>query len=69
MADEPLDISDTLINVLTTEEGQNVADLIAELSSNIEIVGQQMVIQNKILVKVLAALSAAKVPPENTPRD
>jgi hypothetical protein len=59
MSDEPLDLADTLINVLTTEEGQNVADLLAELSENVDIIGQQMVVQNKILVKILAAMSPA----------
>jgi hypothetical protein len=59
MSDEPLDLADTLINVLTTEEGQNVADLIAELSANVDVIGQQMAVQNKILVKILAAMSPA----------
>ena len=59
MADEELNIADTLIDVLTTEEGQNVADILAELSENVDIIGQQMTVQNKILVKILAAMSPA----------
>lgn len=65
MSDEPLDLADTLIDVLTTEEGQNVADILAELSENVDIIGQQMTVQNKILVKILAAMSpASPMPPK-----
>lgn len=64
MADEELNIADTLIDVLTTEEGQNVADFLAEISSHMDVVAQQLTIQNKILLKILAALSSAPVLPK-----
>jgi len=55
--DEELDMNDMLISLLTTEEGQNVCDVLTDLKSQIEIIGQQLAMQNKILVKMLTAIT------------
>lgn len=55
--EEELDMNDMLISLLTTEEGQNVCDVLADLKSQIEVIGQQLAMQNKILVKMLTAIT------------
>ena len=55
--DEELDMNDILMSLLTTEEGQNVCDVIVDLKSQIEVIGQQLTMQNKILVKMLTAIT------------
>jgi hypothetical protein len=55
--EEELDMNDMLISLLTTEDGQNVCDVLADLKSQVEVIGQQLAMQNKILVKMLTAIT------------
>jgi hypothetical protein len=61
--EEDLDTNDMLVSLLTTEDGQNICDIFVDLKAQIEVIGQQLVMQNKILVKMLTALTPA------TPKD
>ena len=49
--------NDLLISLLTTEEGDNICEVFADMKSQLEIVAQQLTMQNKILVKMLSALT------------
>ena len=55
--EEELDINDMLVSLLTTEEGQNLCDVIVDLKAQVEVIGQQLAMQNKILVKMLTAIT------------
>jgi hypothetical protein len=56
--EEDLDMNDMLVSLLTTEDGQNLTEILVDLKSQVEIIGQQLVMQNKILVKMLTAMTA-----------
>jgi hypothetical protein len=57
MDEEEMTTNDLLISLLTTEEGDNICEVFADMKSQLEIVAQQLTMQNKILVKMLSALT------------
>lgn len=54
---EDMDMADILGSLLTTEEGQNVTEVLFDLKAQVEIIGNQLQMQNKILVKLLSAIT------------
>ena len=55
---DPLELEDLIGGLLTTEDGQNLAEVIVDLKTDIV---HQLTVQNKILVKILSALTASSV--------
>jgi len=51
---------DMLLSVLTTDDGQSITSVLANLSSATEAISKHFEKQNLILVKILSALQAAK---------
>ena len=51
---------DMLLSVLTTDDGQSITSVLANLSSATEAISKHLEKQNLILVKILSALQAAK---------
>jgi len=54
---EDMDMADILGSLLTTEEGQNVTEVLFDLKAQVEVIGNQLQMQNKILVKLLSAIT------------
>jgi len=54
MSSEPMEIEDILGSLLTTEEGQNLTEVLADLKSEVV---HQLTVQNKILLKLLGVLT------------
>jgi hypothetical protein len=57
MDEEEVSLNELLVSLLSTEDGDNLCDILTGVKSQMEIIGQQLVMQNKILVKILTALS------------
>lgn len=55
--DEEMSMNDLMVSLLTTEEGQNICDVFTDMKSQLEIIAQQLTMQNKILVKILTAVT------------
>ena len=49
---------DMLLNVLTTEDGDTITSVLANLASSTDAIAKHLEKQNVILVKILTALSA-----------
>jgi hypothetical protein len=58
--DEGMDMFEALGSLLATEEGETVAMTLVGLKDATEKIAQCMEMQNKILVKILSAMSAVK---------
>jgi hypothetical protein len=58
--DEGMDMFEALGSLLATEEGETVATTLVGLKDATEKIAQCMEMQNKILVKILSAMSAVK---------
>ena len=58
--DEGMDMFEALGSLLATEEGETIATTLVGLKDATERIAQCMEMQNKILVKILSTLSAAK---------
>lgn len=58
--DEGMDMFEALGSLLATEEGETIAMTLVGLKDATERIAQCMEMQNKILVKILSTLSAAK---------
>jgi chaperonin cofactor prefoldin len=58
--DEGMDMFEALGSLLATEEGETIATTLVGLKDATERIAQCMEMQNKILVKILSSLSAAK---------
>ena len=59
MMDEDMG-EDVLVSLLTTEEGESITSVLANLVGSTEMIAKHLEKQNIILVKILSALSAAK---------
>lgn len=59
MMDEDMG-EDVLVSLLTTEEGESITSVLANLAGSTETIAKHLEKQNIILVKILSALSAAK---------
>jgi len=51
------DMSDALGGLLLNEEGQNIATILTEVKASVEGVTRQLEMQNKIMLKMLTAMS------------
>ena len=51
------DLSEALGGLLTNDEGQNIASILSDVKTSVEGVTRQLEMQNKILLKMLTALS------------
>jgi hypothetical protein len=60
--DEEPDTNDILLSLLTTEEGKNLTEAVVDLKAHIEVIAQQLTMHNKIMVKILTALSQKSEP-------
>lgn len=49
---------DMLLSVLTTEDGETIASVLAKISDSADAIAKQLEKQNVILVKILTALAA-----------
>jgi hypothetical protein len=49
---------DVLVNLLTTEDGETITSVLANISTQTEAIAKHLEKQNVILVKLLSALSA-----------
>lgn len=58
--DEGMDMFEALGSLLATEEGETIATTLVGLKDATERIAQCMEMQNKILVKILSAMSSAK---------
>ena len=58
--DDGMDMFEALGSLLATEEGETIATTLVGLKDATERIAQCMEMQNKILVKILSTLSAAK---------
>lgn len=58
--DEGMDMFEALGSLLATEEGETIATTLVGLKDATERIAQCMEMQNKILVKILSNMSAAK---------
>lgn len=58
--DEGMDMFEALGSLLATEDGETVATTLVGLKDATEKIAQCMEMQNKILVKILSAMSAFK---------
>jgi hypothetical protein len=58
--DEGMDMFEALGSLLATEEGETIATTLVGLKDATERIAQCMEMQNKILVKILSTMSAAK---------
>ena len=58
--DEGMDMFEALGSLLATEEGETIATTLVGLKDATEKIAQCMEMQNKILVKILSAMSAVK---------
>jgi hypothetical protein len=57
---EEFTTADALISVLTTpEDEKNVPEVLRELTESVSIIGKQLEIQNKILLKILSSMNTA----------
>jgi chaperonin cofactor prefoldin len=68
--DEGMDMFEALGSLLATEDGETIATTLVGLKDATEKIAQCMEMQNKILVKILSAMSAVKpcaCPPTPTP--
>lgn len=73
MDDDDMDMGvDILTSLLATEEGDTLATTLVNLNDSVERIATSLELQNKIMVKMLAALrtcSCAKPEPEPTTGD
>lgn len=60
--EEDEDGFDPLMAVLTTEDGETIADALSAIKDATEKIADALVMQNKILIKVLSAISAKTAP-------
>lgn len=60
LEDEGMDMFEALGSLLATEEGETIATTLVGLKDATERIAQGMEMQNKILVKILSTMSAAK---------
>ena len=51
------DLSEALGGLLTNDEGQNIASILSDVKTSVEGVTRQLEMQNKILLKMLTAMS------------
>jgi hypothetical protein len=51
------DMSDALGGLLLNEEGQNIATILTEVKTSVEGITRQLEMQNKIMLKMLTAMS------------
>jgi chaperonin cofactor prefoldin len=58
--DEGMDMFEALGSLLATEDGETIATTLVGLKDATEKIAQCMEMQNKILVKILSAMSAVK---------
>jgi len=58
--DEGMDMFEALGSLLATEEGETIAEIQKRQADATEKIAQCMEMQNKILVKILSAMSAVK---------
>jgi hypothetical protein len=56
--DEETDTNDILLSLLTTEEGKNLTEAVVDLKAHLEVIAQQLTMHNKIMVKILTALTS-----------
>lgn len=64
--EEGMDMSDVFSNLLATEEGETIAEIARRQADATEKIALSLEMQNKILVKILSALTKA-VPAPSAP--
>jgi hypothetical protein len=70
--EDGMDMFEALGGLLATEDGETIATLLASLKDSVDGVARQLEMHNKIMVKILTEMKAAKtckctVPPSPAP--
>jgi len=61
---EPSELEDLIGSLLTTEDGQSLTEVVFDLKTDLV---HQLTVQNKILLKLLTAVSPAPALPKEAP--